>query len=56
MIRNITGTLKKIGEGSWPWEKMQEVLEARDRAAGGPTAPPTGLYFMKVDYNDNGNK
>ncbi len=56
MIRNITGTLKKIGEGSWEWQKMQEVLEARDRAAGGPTAPPTGLYFMKVDYNDNGNK
>lgn len=55
-VRNITGTLKKIGEGSWPWEIMTQILEAKDRAAGGPTAPPNGLYFVKADYNESGSK
>lgn len=55
-VRNIVGTLKKIGEGSWEWDIMPSILEAKDRAAGGPTAPPQGLYFVKVDYNDSGNK
>lgn len=28
------------------------ALEARDRKACGPVAPPDGLYFMQVDYPD----
>lgn len=55
-VRNIVGTLKKIGEGRWPLEAMAEILEAKDRARAGPTAPPHGLYFMRVDYKDSGNK
>lgn len=55
-VRNIIGTLKKIGEGTWPVSYMQDILHAKDRGAAGPTAPPHGLYFMRVDYNDNGNK
>ena len=31
---------------------MRSALEARDRKACGPVAPPEGLYFMQVDYPD----
>ncbi|MBX7147096.1 MAG: tRNA pseudouridine(38-40) synthase TruA [Alphaproteobacteria bacterium] len=49
-VRNIVGTLKLIGLGYWPPEKMLAILNAKDRAAAGPTAPPIGLYFYKVLY------
>ncbi|WP_284947021.1 tRNA pseudouridine(38-40) synthase TruA [Acidisoma cladoniae] len=49
-IRNIVGTLKLVGDGSWPPTRVAEALAARARAAGGPTAPPDGLTFMAVDY------
>lgn len=55
-VRNIVGTLKKIGEGRWEEGRMTEILAAKDRAAAGPTAPPNGLYFMRVDYNESGSK
>jgi len=50
MVRNITGTLKFVGEGKWSPEKIKDIIEAKDRCAGGPTAPAHGLYFIKVDY------
>ena len=49
-IRNFAGTLVMVGEGRWTKEDIQKALDARDRAAAGPTAPPEGLYFVKVDY------
>ena len=49
-VRNMVGTLKLIGEGRWAPSDMKAALEAQDRAAGGPTAPPDGLYLVRVDY------
>ncbi len=49
-IRNIVGTLKLVGEGKWNKADVQRALDARDRAAGGPTAPPEGLYLTHVRY------
>lgn len=49
-VRNIVGTLKKVGEGAWPPEKVKEILDACDRTVAGPTAPADGLYFVRVDY------
>lgn len=52
MVRNIAGVLMTIGrkEQSPVWAK--EVLSFRDRALGGVTARPQGLYLTKVDYPD----
>ncbi|OCP23501.1 MULTISPECIES: tRNA pseudouridine(38-40) synthase TruA [unclassified Ensifer] len=49
-IRSFAGSLKLVGEGKWTPDELQTVLEARDRKACGPVAPPDGLYFMQVDY------
>lgn len=50
MVRNLVGVLVPIGEGRKPVEWASEVLENRDRAHGGITSPPDGLYFVKVEY------
>ncbi|WP_426417520.1 tRNA pseudouridine(38-40) synthase TruA [Aestuariirhabdus sp. LZHN29] len=50
MVRNIAGVLMAIGCGKEPVSWAQEVLEHRDRARGGVTAPPYGLYFVDVGY------
>ncbi|WEJ10470.1 tRNA pseudouridine(38-40) synthase TruA [Sinorhizobium prairiense] len=49
-IRSFAGSLKLVGEGKWTPDDLQTALEARDRKACGPVAPPDGLYFMRVDY------
>ncbi len=50
-VRNIVGTLKRVGEGAWPPDKLAAILDARDRAAAGPTAPACGLYLVEVRYD-----
>jgi tRNA pseudouridine38-40 synthase len=55
MVRNIAGVLMAIGAGDKPVGWAAEVLNYRDRTLGGVTAPPHGLYFMKVSYPDNFN-
>ncbi len=49
-VRNMVGTLKLVGEGKWTAEDVRRALTARDRAAGGPTAPAEGLYLTEVLY------
>jgi len=50
MVRNIAGTLVDIGLGRWQPEKMQEILEARERTAAGQIAPAQGLCLMWIKY------
>ena len=50
MVRNIVGTLVEVGVGRWKPEKMDEILEARDRAVAGRLAPPQGLCLMWIKY------
>jgi tRNA pseudouridine38-40 synthase len=50
MVRNIVGTLVEVGVGRWPPQKVPAILEARDRTAAGPIAPPNGLCLMWIKY------
>ncbi len=50
MVRNIVGSAIEVGEGSRPVEWIGEILAGRNRREAGPTAPPGGLYFARVDY------
>ena len=52
MVRNIVGTLLKIGRGEKTVEWMSQVLMSKDRKKAGPTAEPQGLYFMKAYYKE----
>jgi tRNA pseudouridine38-40 synthase len=49
-VRSMVGTLKRVGEGAWSADDVRRALEACDRSACGPVAPPDGLYLVKVDY------
>lgn len=50
MMRNVTGTLVEIGRGYFSPGSMQEILLGKDRKKAGPTAPPSGLFLLKVNY------
>lgn len=50
MVRSITGTLVEVGKGRWPETKVAEALAAEDRREAGPTAPPQGLFLVRVRY------
>ena len=50
MVRNIAGVLMTIGAGEQETAWAKEVLDFRDRTLGGVTAPPQGLYLVKVWY------
>lgn len=50
MVRVIVGTLMEVGVGRRHASWVGRVLEARDRAQAGPTAPACGLTFEDVSY------
>jgi tRNA pseudouridine38-40 synthase len=49
-VRSMVGSLVAVGEGRWSGGDLSAALEARDRAACAPVAPPEGLYLVRVDY------
>jgi tRNA pseudouridine38-40 synthase len=49
-VRNMVGSLALVGRGKWKRVDIEKALAAKDRAAGGPTAPPEGLYLVEVKY------
>lgn len=50
MVRAIAGTLQQVGLGKHPAEHVASVLAARDRSMAGMTAPPGGLFLVRVLY------
>ncbi len=52
MVRNLSGVLMNIGKKEQIPQWAQAVLNKKDRAYGGVTAPAQGLYFMSVEYDE----
>lgn len=50
-VRSMVGSLVWVGEGRWSAGDLRDALDARDRRACGPVAPPDGLYLVRVDYD-----
>jgi tRNA pseudouridine38-40 synthase len=50
MVRTIVGTLVEVGRGTKGPEWPGQVLAACNRKAAGQTAPPQGLFLVRVDY------
>lgn len=50
MVRNIVGTLADVGKGKIGVSEFEEILRAKDRKRAGITAPPQGLFLVKIKY------
>lgn len=50
MVRILVGTLIEIGKGKRKPEEMKEIINSKDRAQAGKTAPPQGLFLASVTY------
>ena len=52
MVRSIVGTLAEVGHAKRKPEALKTILAAKDRTAAGRTAPPQGLFLVRVDYEE----
>lgn len=50
MVRIMTGTLLRVQQGKFSPDDIPKIIQAKDRAKAGPTAPACGLYLNKVYY------
>ena len=50
MVRNIAGSLMRIGQGEQTVEWLADVLQHKDRRLAAMTASAGGLYFMRAFY------
>lgn len=53
MVRAIVGTLLEIGRGKQSPEWMHKVLQSKNRAIAGASAPAHGLYLQHIGYPDS---
>jgi tRNA pseudouridine38-40 synthase len=51
MVRSLVGSLRKVGDGSWPVDEIAAALAARDRKRSASAAPAHGLYLLTVEYD-----
>lgn len=51
-VRNMVGTLLKIGNGRFPITQVKKILVEKDRSLAGPTPSGNGLYLKEIIYED----
>jgi tRNA pseudouridine38-40 synthase len=52
MVRAMVGTLVEVGRGFREIAAMSSLLQGSARGEAGPTAPPQGLFLVRVDYHE----
>ncbi len=52
MIRCLMGMIEAVGAGVYSPDAVTRILEAKDRTQAPETAPPNGLFLMKVFYDE----
>ncbi|MBR3835422.1 MAG: tRNA pseudouridine(38-40) synthase TruA [Clostridia bacterium] len=50
MVRIMVGTLIEISENKIEKDKLNDIIDSKDRKLAGRTAPPQGLYLNRVNY------
>jgi tRNA pseudouridine38-40 synthase len=50
MVRNMVGTLTRVGSGRISIEEFEEIIHSKDRSKAGEMAPAHGLFLRKVIY------
>ncbi|MGD8718625.1 MAG: tRNA pseudouridine(38-40) synthase TruA [Candidatus Zixiibacteriota bacterium] len=50
MVRNVVGTLLRVGRGELAPADVGRLLAGKERAAAGTPAPPAGLTLLRVSY------
>ncbi len=50
MVRAIVGTLVDVGKGKIDVEDFKRIIESKDRAKAGQSAPAEGLFLMEIKY------
>lgn len=56
MVRNIVGTMLELEKGASNPLEFKRIIDARDRKEALTTAPPHGLYLMRIFYPKNLDK
>ncbi len=50
MVRNIVGMLLEVGKGNADGADIEKRFENSGAFRPGPTAPPSGLFLISVEY------
>ena len=50
MVRNIVGTMVDVGKGKIGVSEFEDIFLSKDRKKAGITAPPQGLFLVKIKY------
>lgn len=50
MVRIMVGTLVTVGKGTLTPEDVPAIIKAQDRTRAPLTAPPQGLFLVRVEY------
>jgi tRNA pseudouridine38-40 synthase len=51
MVRAVVGTLVEVGRGFRQADSVAALLQGSTRGQAGRTAPPQGLFLVRVDYH-----
>ncbi|WP_422348738.1 tRNA pseudouridine(38-40) synthase TruA [Flagellimonas sp.] len=53
MVRAVVGTLLDVGLGKMEPEKINDIIESRNRSKAGVSVPAKGLYLTAISYPKN---